>query len=255
MSRRCYELEGVKRFSARAADYAFARPSYAAEAIAHILESSRVSRPRIVDVGAGTAQATNQLGRAAGFAVGLDPNLEMLSAAPREANVVLLQGRGEQLPVRTRSADLVTAFNAFHWFQPEAFLAEARRVLASDGRLTLVWNDWDDRDPFTAAFVRLMRAQAGDYPPEDRAAEIAPLYQTRHFHEVRQRAFPLRQQLDRRGVLARMRSMSYVRREGPAWEQLASELEVLFERHADKSGLVAHHYTTQVFVATPTARE
>ena len=253
MTRRCYELEGVKRFSARAADYAFARPGYPAEAIAHILESSRVSRPRIVDVGAGTAQATNQLGRAAGFAVGLDPNLEMLSAAPRQANVVLLQGRAEQLPVRTRSADLLTAFNAFHWFQPEAFLAEARRVLASDGRLALVWNDWDDRDPFTAAFVRLMRAQAGDYPLEDRAAEVAPLYQTRHFHDVRQSTFPLRQDLDLSGVLARMRSMSYVPRQGPAWEQLASELRALFARHADNGGLVTHYYTTQVFIATPTA--
>jgi len=255
MIRRCHELEGVQRFSSRAVEYAFARPSYPPDAIREILKGARGSPPRIVDVGAGTAQGTNPLACAAGFAVGLDPSLEMLKAAPRQAGVALLAGLAERLPLRSRCVELLTSFNAFHWFQPEPFLAEARRVLVQDGRLALAWNDWDERDPFTAAFVRLMRAQARDSPPEDRAAEVAPLYQTRHFHDVRQSSFPLRHDLDLAGVLARMRSMSYVPREGPAWEQLASELQDLFAAHVDALGRVTHHYTTQVFVATPTPTE
>jgi len=251
MTGRCCDLDGVTRFADRAAIYARARPSYPPAAIEFLLARAPRPNARIVDVGAGTGIATHLLAEANGRALGLDPGVEMLRAAAPGARVALAAGRAEHLPLRYRSVDLLTAFNAFHWFQPEAFFTEARRVLAPDGRLVLAWNDWNHDDPFTSEFVRLMRSRAGDYPPEDRAAEVAPLYSTHQFGEVEAASFENVHVLDAETLPLRLQSMTYIPREGPAWETLSTELTALFERYADEEGKVRHHYRTSVYVARP----
>jgi len=236
---RCFDLDGAVRYSDRAVLYARARPSYPADAIAFVLHGAG---PRIIDVGAGPATSTKLLGERA---IGCDPNLPMLLAAARPR---LLLARAESLPFRTASADLLTVFNAFHWFQPGAFFAEAHRVLPPAARLALIWNDWNHGDAFTREFVRLMRSAAGDFPPEDRDAEVAPLYATRLFTNIERRSFPNEHRLDHDLLRMRLQSMSYIPLAGPAWDALDRELAVLFARYA-REGFVTHHYTTEVFVA------
>jgi SAM-dependent methyltransferase len=51
------------------------------------------------------------------------------------ASVVPLRCTAEELPLRTGSLDLVTAFNSVHHFDLGRFLAEVARVLSADGRL------------------------------------------------------------------------------------------------------------------------
>ena len=236
---RCCDLEGVARFSDRAAAYARGRPSYPPAAIDFV----RRDAARILDLGAGTGISTQLLD-----AIAADPNVDMLLAANRELPRVA--ARAEALPFRDRSLDLVTAFNAFHWFQPDAFFAEARRVLRRDGRLGLVWNDWDFRDAFTTEFFQLMRSCAPpDFPPEDREAEVAPLYATDLFKDIERASFPHRHRMDRELLELRLRSMTYVPSDGPRWERVASELAALYERYADGEGIVEHHYVASAFVA------
>ena len=251
MTGRCCDLDGVTRFADRAAIYAKARPSYPEAAIEFLLARAPRRPACIVDVGAGTGIATRLLAAANGRAIGIDPGIEMLRSGVPDSRVALAVGRAESLPIRDHRVDLLTAFNAFHWFQPEVFFAEARRVLAPDGRLAVAWNDWNHDDPFTAEFVRLMRSRAGDYPAEDRAAEVAPLYATRQFGDVEAVSFDNVHVLDRETLPMRLQSMTYIPREGPGWEALSRELTALFERYADVEGLVRHHYRTSLYVAAP----
>jgi SAM-dependent methyltransferase len=51
------------------------------------------------------------------------------------AHLVPLRCTAEELPVRTGSLDLITAFNSVHHFQLGRFLAEAARALRAGGRL------------------------------------------------------------------------------------------------------------------------
>lgn len=234
--KRCCDLDGAARFTGRASFYARARPSYPPDAIAF----ARGDATRLLDVGAGTGISTRLLG-----AIGVDPNPEMTLASSSPSIIA----RAEALPFRDACADLVTSFNAFHWFQPESFFAEAHRVLVPRGRLALVWNDWDLYDPFTREFVALMRSRAGDYPPEDRDAEVAPLYDTKLFTDIERRDFPNTHVLDHEHLRMRLQSMSYIPAEGPEWDALARELRELFERYADADGRVTHRYTTAVFVS------
>jgi len=247
---RCYELHGPTRFEGRASIYARSRPSYPSEAISAVLERlGDPARLRAVDLGAGTGISTRLMAERGLRVVALDPNLGMLRAAAPHAGMSRLLASAETLPLPDGSLDLLTAFNAFHWFQPEAALTEFARVLRVSGRLALIWNDWDLRDRFTSEFFRLMRSHASDYPPEDREAEVAPLYASSRFSDIRRSEFPYVQRLDFPTLTLRLQSMSYIPLEGTKWEAIFEELAALHARYAGSDGVVSHRYTTAVFVA------
>ena len=61
----------------------------------------------------------------------------MLAQATAGPGIAYQQARAESLPFADRSFDLVNVGLAFHWFAPDAFLGEARRVLRDDGWLVI----------------------------------------------------------------------------------------------------------------------
>jgi SAM-dependent methyltransferase len=95
-----------------------------------------------LDLGCGT-------GRYSRLLHGLLPDGSLLAASDASAAMLaeLQAGRDgrvplvplrctvEELPIRTGSLDLVTAFNSVHHFDLGRFLAEVARVLSADGRL------------------------------------------------------------------------------------------------------------------------
>jgi SAM-dependent methyltransferase len=60
---------------------------------------------------------------------------ELQACCDDRASVVPLRCTAEELPIRTGSLDLVTAFNSVHHFDLGRFLAEVARVLKAHGRL------------------------------------------------------------------------------------------------------------------------
>jgi SAM-dependent methyltransferase len=97
-----------------------------------------------VDVGCGTGRYSKLLGA-------LMPQGSLLVASDRSAAMLAELRAGhygrawvapvlstaEELPLRTGSADLVTAFNSVHHFDLGRFLTDATRVLRPDGRLAI----------------------------------------------------------------------------------------------------------------------
>src|SRR5438552_1354663 len=130
-------------FSTQSADYARYRPSYP-PALFSWLASVAPGRALAVDVATGSGQAA--LALAAHFA---------------------------QVVAADASADLLTAAQAFHWFRPDAFFADAARVLRPGGVLA-VWSYGLTR--ITPAVDALVQHLYGDvlgsyWEPERRLVE------------------------------------------------------------------------------------
>ena len=86
-------------------------------------------------------------------------------AREKEAALPLVRGSAESLPFAAESFDLVFCVNALpHFPQPDAFIAEAYRLLASEGTVAVV-----GRDP------RLCSDRKWEYQyfPETHAADLA----------------------------------------------------------------------------------
>jgi SAM-dependent methyltransferase len=123
---------------------------------------------RVLDIGCGTAHSTLALTTIAASVIGVDPSAEMLSQARAHAAVEYVQAAAEAIPVSDGRCDLIVAAQAFHWFDGDAFMTEARRLLKPAGWL-LIYNGWfDGRMEEAAAFDEWQDAFLRRYPTPPR---------------------------------------------------------------------------------------
>lgn len=124
--------------SSAAERYVLGRPYLHPHVAKRILQWTGAARfTSVLDVGCGTGQSARAMADIADEVAGLDLSLEMLRRASHNERILLAAGRAEQLPFADGRFDLVTAGLAFHWFDREVFLGEARRVLRPGGWITL----------------------------------------------------------------------------------------------------------------------
>ena len=125
-------------FGAVADVYERGRPRYPAEALDWLVPAHAT---RVADVGAGTGKLTRQLRERGLDVIAVEPSAGMREQLRRAVpGVPALGGTGEQIPLADRSVDAVLVAQAWHWVDPERAVPEVARVLASGGRLGLLWN-------------------------------------------------------------------------------------------------------------------
>jgi SAM-dependent methyltransferase len=152
----------ARGFGDGAEQYEQARPSYAADAVAWLVERLAI-RPdaTVCDLAAGTGKLTRLLVPAGAALVAVEPVEGMRTVLHRELPAVPVAAAvAEALPFHDGALDAVTVAQAFHWFDPAASLTELHRVLRPGGRLGLVWNAWNDATPWIDRIHRVV-ADAG----------------------------------------------------------------------------------------------
>jgi len=159
------------------------------------------------------------------------------------------EGTAEATNLETASVDLVTCFQAFHWFNPQPALQELHRILKPAGRLAVVWNNRHRQDEFTAGYSDLVRTISNNHPAESRLVAVEPLLASPLFPQVSCHTFSYRQQLDLKGLIGRANSVSYIPKEPQAQQQLLSGLQKLCDRYCDQNGFVYMVYSTSVYLA------
>jgi SAM-dependent methyltransferase len=163
-------------------------------------------------------------------------------AAP---GVTALEGGAEAIPVAAESADVVTAAQAFHWFDHGPALREIARVLRPGGSVALVWNTRDDGEPWVA---QLSEEAMGRETIEERDAS-APIAESGLFEEVERASFPYVQRLDKEDLVDLVRSRSYCAMLTPEERSpVLARVERIFDEHAVE-GVLELPYVTECFRA------
>jgi len=124
-------------FGAVAGDYDRLRPSPPPEAVDWLLPDER---DVVVDLAAGTGLLSRALAAKAGRVIAVEPDERMRSVLQeRSADVEVLAGRGESIPLPDASADAVFVSSAWHWMDPRLAVPEIARVLRDGGRFGVIW--------------------------------------------------------------------------------------------------------------------
>lgn len=150
-----------RSFDAWALDYDRYRPTCPQSLFDHI--AARLALPEqavVADVGAGTGKAARQMGRRGWQVTALDPGERMLEVlrARAAADDLAIEARlasAEETGLADASVDLVTAAQAFHWFdKPRGRRDGAHRASGRRRRDLLVLPGWKGRRPLRRRRVR-----------------------------------------------------------------------------------------------------
>lgn len=121
-------------FSGHAKSYAEARPGYPVD-LFDWLASLCGGRALAWDCATGSGQAALMLAKHFDAVIATDASAEQIANAVRAKNVEYHVAPAEHSGIPGASVDLVTVAQALHWFDLDAFHAEAKRVLKPDGVL------------------------------------------------------------------------------------------------------------------------
>lgn len=245
----------VERFSNRVANYVRFRPGYPAEVLALFQdELGLTSESVIADIGSGTGISARSFLENGNTVFGVEPNDAMRAAAEEfnrgYPNFRSVKGTAEATGLDDDSVELVTAAQAFHWFDQANARKEFARILRPGGHVALIWNERQlGSTPFLAEYEEFLKRFANDYE------------QVRHEHidrdslkgffqkDFRTRVFPNSQVFDFDGVLGRVLSSSYMpNSDDPRFPQMKNELQTIVAKHAENGKIellydTAVHYT------------
>lgn len=141
-------MDYTNRFSGKGEIYAKARPKYAAGLFDYLKNTMGIpAGSAFADVGSGTGIFAEQLLDCGYRVFAVEPNADMRRKAEeklsRNRNFVSVVGSDGNMNLPDKSVDYITAAQAFHWFDAEAFRRECRRVLKPGGKAMLVYNARD----------------------------------------------------------------------------------------------------------------
>jgi len=230
-------------FASVADAYERGRPEYPLDAVRWLTGDAPAD---VVDLGAGTGKLTRGIVALGHRVIAVEPLPEMLEHLSRAApEARALTGSAEAIPLPDASADVVACAQAFHWFDHAAALPEIVRVLRPRGRLALVWNTRDDREPWVA---QLSDTIVGRETIRESDA-LGPVGTSGLFDVVETTTFSFRQRLDRASLRDLVLSRSYCAVLPPdEREEVLARVDGLYDAQAGPHGLDMP-YVTECFRA------
>ena len=250
---RLEDLKPTERFAGRQADYSMARPGYPAEVL-RLLESKALfsSQTRVADVGSGTGKLTALFLENGNEVFAVEPNADMRAEAEKLLGRYMgfhsVIGTAESTGLPEESVGLVSVGQAFHWFDKLRAKKEFLRILGSPGFVVLVWNTRKRKEgTFSRDYEELIEEHKSGtlgWSSSKREEKDISKFFANNFAAAK---FDYFQNLDFEHLLARIRSASYMPREGKKFERLVKSAKRAFVKHESR-GPVTMEYDTEVYV-------
>ncbi|HET7152417.1 MAG TPA: methyltransferase domain-containing protein [Candidatus Kapabacteria bacterium] len=247
--------DSTTRFSSRVDNYVKYRPGYPAEVIDVLKKECGLTRDSIIaDIGSGTGILTELLLKNGNRVFGIEPNKDMRDAGERllknYSHFTSVNATAEATTLPDHSVDLITAGQAFHWFDRDKCRDEFKRILKPGGWIALIWNERRvDSTPFLRAYETLLHTYGTDYEKIDHR-QITPEVIQEFFREnkIKRMSLENKQIFDFDGLRGRLLSSSYVPEQGhPRYEPMLRAAEELFDTYKT-NGKVSFDYDTNIYV-------
>jgi ubiquinone/menaquinone biosynthesis C-methylase UbiE len=243
----------IKRFTTRVETYAKYRPGYPDDLVDLLNSECELNEKSVIaDVGSGTGILSELLLKNGNEVIGVEPNAAMRDAAetllkgyPRFRSV---DGSAEATTLPVKSVDLITAGQAFHWFDRPKARTEFLRILKPLAFVVLIWNDRRlASTPFLTAYEDLLQKYGTDYQQVSHlnvTGEISQFFAPGTFEL---RTFENSQRFDFESLKGRVFSASYTPEPGhPHFEPMIKQLREVFDANQIDSA-VSFDYDTKVY--------
>lgn len=245
-------MDSKQRFSDRVEDYVKYRPHYPEALLSWLQTNAGFDASRIVaDIGSGTGISTELFLRNGNQVYAVEPNEamrrkaeELLSGYP---GFVSIDGTAEATGLPASSIDLIVAGQAFHWFDRVRTRQEFQRIARPGAIAALIWNQRLVLSDFEKQYEDLIGQAGGDYKTINHT-NITDQHISAFFHPAAfvLQCFDNEQVFDLEGLKGRLLSSSYIPKEGPGFDTMIRDLELLFVRH-QSGGRVRVGYETKLY--------
>lgn len=228
-------MDSIQKFTGKAQGYEKYRPSYPGELLDYLYGEAGFSpESTIADIGAGTGLFSRLLLEKGSRVLCVEPNEDMRAVAweklQRYERCEFINAPAEHTLLDDCSVDFITAAQSFHWFAPEAFQAECRRILRPGGKAVLIWNSREKDDELVKETYRLCQMICPEFRGFSGGEETPERYE--HFFrdgKYEQREFHNDLALNLKEFLGRYLSASYApTRESGNYNEFVKALTGLF---------------------------
>ena len=244
-----YLADPKKRFSSRVENYIKYRPSYPLEIIDFLKEKKILADDSVIaDIGSGTGILTKIFLDNGNQVYGVEPNKDMREAAEKNlqgfTNFTSLEGSAESTGLEENCIDLITAGQAFHWFDVEEAKREFKRILKPNGNVALIWNNRGKAGTdFNSSYENFILKYGTDYREVKKNEGNVDL-----FFNYQKETFYNFQELDFTCFKGRVLSSSYIPLvDNPIFPKMILELEDLFNKH-QRNGIIRIEYDTEIYL-------
>lgn len=245
-------MDNTKRFSGKADIYAKARPAYAAGALAYLSSLGLCAGTAVADVGAGTGIFSHQLLDLGCTVYAVEPNADMRSQMMPHPRLHLIDAPAEHTPLPDHSVQVVTAAQAFHWFDPAAFRTECRRILKPGGFVALLWNHRVESSPLVRDYDQIYRRYNPAFHGHSNGLQADDTRFWVFFNQFQIHTFDNDLLYDRSAFVTRALSSSYAPRAAePAYRTFIADMNALFDQYA-KDGILTMPNQTMIYTGTVT---